>query len=486
MSFNLENIYVYATIVDKNEDIPSAIVLSHSIKSNGTMYKIILKISKEIDNILLLNFFDTVIYTEEDFKNYEKVLLINVNSVVNKNLDYLFEIYNIKNSNIDKNIIKYEQRPYEYDGILTIEERILNEKYILWYRYYREIINNNFDLLNNIILKDTNEILKFYISTLSINIKKKSNNKENKNDKYNNLNLLYNKKILNNFEYYYTNISKEYNETLINFYTNNMSIKDFIIFINNTLKTKYYVKKYKNIKQFIKHCDNKEIILDLYLKYSPSILIILINNDEIINEEIKKNIIYSKNITLQNNELKNILFNINQEFVYDERVLYLDNTYKEDNYKITLLCFEMKDFINFKDAHNIIICENIDKKLRASGLLLKNYNKKYDFINNYKNIKDTLIIQSLKKWIYNNFNGEEIMNIIIFIKKDKFIIVDNNDYLNFIYKIKELNRIKLYFMELVFIKSSLYKEIIDKNKIYINYEINDCFEIDGLKFSFIN
>jgi hypothetical protein len=41
-------------------------------------------------------------------------------------------------------------------------------------------------------------------------------------------------------------------------------------------------------------------------------------------------------------------------------------------------------------------------------------------------------------------------------------------------------------MILVFVKSSSYKTIIDKNKIYINYEITDFFEIDGLKFSFIN
>ena len=68
MSFDIENIYVYATIIDKNEDIPSAIVLSHSIKTNGSMYKIILKISKEIDNMLLLNFFDTIVYKEESFK----------------------------------------------------------------------------------------------------------------------------------------------------------------------------------------------------------------------------------------------------------------------------------------------------------------------------------------------------------------------------------------------------------------------------------
>ena len=289
MSFDLENIYVYGTIIDKNEDIPSAIVLSHSIKTNGTMYKIILKISKDIDNILLLNFFDNVVYTEEIFKNYEKVLLINVNSIVNKNLDYLFNINNIRNSDIDKNIIKYEQRPYVYGGLLTIEDRILNDKYILWFRYYREIVNNNFDLLNNNILKDTNEILKFFISTLSINIKKKPNDQKNKNDKYYNLNLLYNEKILNNYEYYYTNISKEYNETLINFYTNNMQINDFIIFINKTLKTKYNETKYKNIKQFIKDCSNKEIVLDIYLKYSPSILIILINNDEVVNNDIEKN-----------------------------------------------------------------------------------------------------------------------------------------------------------------------------------------------------
>ena len=215
-------------------------------------------------------------------------------------------------------------------------------------------------------------------------------------------------------------------------------------------------------------------------------LIILINNDTFIDEDIKKNIIYTKNTNMNNYDLKNILFDINQEYVYDERILYLDKTYQDKTYKITLLCFEMKDYINFKDKSNIIICENIDKKIRASGLLLKNYNNKYDFIKNYKNIKNTLIIQTLKKWIYNNFNGEEITNIIIFIMNDKYIIVDNNNYENFIYKIKILNKIKLYFMELIFTNHSSYKKIIKQNKHYTDYNINNCYEIDGLKFLFIN
>ena len=49
-------------------------------------------------------------------------------------------------------------------------------------------------------------------------------------------------------------------------------------------------------------------------------------------------------------------------------------------------------------------------------------------------------------------------------------------------KITELNKIKLYFMELIFYYSSSYKNIIEQSKIYTDYNINDCFEIDGLKF----
>ena len=494
MTSNLDNIYVYGTIVNKNDEIPNAIVLSHSIKNNGTMYKIIVKINDSVNKTLLMNYFDTLIYSEKDFEKYEKVLLIDINSLVNKNLDYLFNIDDITTKQINENIIRYEQKPYSYEGPLSIQDIVKNEKYILWYRYYRDIINNNFDLLNNNILKDVNEILKMFTSNLSLTINEKNkknkenNNKENKNkdNKYSNLKTLYDNKIINNYEYYYTNVSKEYNDTSINFYTENISLSDFIILINSTLKKKYNEKNYKNIKDFIKECEDKETVIDLYLKYSPAMLIILINNDTFIDEDIKKNIIYTKNTNMNNYDLKNILFDINQEYVYDERILYLDKTYQDKTYKITLLCFEMKDYINFKDKSNIIICENIDKKIRASGLLLKNYNNKYDFIKNYKNIKNTLIIQTLKKWIYNNFNGEEITNIIIFIMNDKYIIVDNNNYENFIYKIKILNKIKLYFMELIFTNHSSYKKIIKQNKHYTDYNINNCYEIDGLKFLFIN
>ena len=74
------------------------------------------------------------------------------------------------------------------------------------------------------------------------------------------------------------------------------------------------------------------------------------------------------------------------------------------------------------------------------------------------------------------------MNIIIFIKNDIFIIFDKNNYEDIFIKIKELNKIKLFFMELIFFYSSSYKNIIKSKKIYENYNIDDCFEIDGLKF----
>ena len=260
---------------------------------------------------------------------------------------------------------------------------------------------------------------------------------------------------------------------------------DFINYVNILLIKNYNVKKYKNIKSFMKECDDKEIIIDLYLKYSPSILIILINEEPIIKDDIEKNIIFKKTIELSNYELKNILFNINQDYVYDERIINLDNTYTNEKYKITLICFETKDFINFKDWSDIIICENIDKKIRASGLLLNKSVNIYDFIKNYKDIKNTLILQSLKKWIYNNFNGEEITNMVIFIKNEKYVILDNNKYEDLLLKIKELNKIKLYFMELIFRYSDNYKKIIKDVPIYNNYNINECFNIDGLHIFYL-
>ena len=476
---------IYATIVNNNNDIINAIVLSHSIKTNGSMYKIIVKISQSVDKMIIMNYFDIIVYDEAYFDNYDKILLIDVNSIVDKNLDYLFDIEDLSLNDINENIIYYEEPPYLYKNKYAIEERIKKKEYIIWFRYYRELINNNFDLLENKLLKEANDMLKYFISALSLEIPIIRDN-DDKNNKYLNLNSMYGIKINKNHEYYYTNISKEYNDTSINFYTDNISLMEFINYVNILLIQKYNVKKYENIKSFINDCSDKEIIIELYLKYSPSILVILINDTEdIIKDDIEKNIIFKKTIELTNYELKNILFDINQEYVYDERIINLDNIYTKQKYKITLVCFETKDFINFKDKDNIIMCENIDKKIRASGLLLNKSVNIYDFIKNYKDIKKTLLLQSLKKWTYNNFNGEEITNMIIFIKDEKYVILDNNKYENMLVKIAELNKIKLYFMELIFVYSDFYKKIIKETPIYKHYDINKCFNIDGLRIYYL-
>ena len=249
MNYNIIKKNIYATIVNKNEDIPNAIVLSRSIKDNGSMYKIIVKISKEIENLILMNFFDRIIYSNKDFNEYDKVLLIGINSITYKNLDYLFDIDNVSDDEINNNIIHYDERPYTYKGKLSIEERLKKEEYILWFRYYREIINNDFDLLNNVILSETNDIFKYFITDLSLTILNKKTN--NNNNRYSNLNLLYDIEINKNHEYYHTNISKEYNDKFINFYTNNIDISEFVIFINKTLSMSYNDGKYKNIRDFL-------------------------------------------------------------------------------------------------------------------------------------------------------------------------------------------------------------------------------------------
>ena len=63
--------------------------------------------------------------------------------------------------------------------------------------------------------------------------------------------------------------------------------------------------------------------------------------------------------------------------------------------------------------------------------------------------------------------------------------LDNNKYEDLLLKIKELNKIKLYFMELIFRYSDNYKKIIKDVPIYNNYNINECFNIDGLHIFYL-
>lgn len=414
--------------LENTNDIAGAMVLIHSIKKQGFKLKFIaitkIKTKKFID--LVKNFFDDII--ENGNNNY----LISIKS---------FLIKNVKNKkNIIKNLYIFENKPYLYEGTLTLSEKMKNEKYIKWFELYLEIINSNFDLFENEYLKETNEILKYFINTLSELTPGNINDDTLKNTIFN----LYKQNIDKNLIYYHTDTKKEYLDYKIQYEPQNISFNEFC-------------KKYEKLS-----------LNDIYLKYlkhnTNSFIAILI--DTKIDIEIE-NIFYNKKMTITQYDLKNILFNINTDYVYEERIKYLNDTYKKEKYNIEIIGFVFPENLNLKNE-NTIICK--DTKINAFSITLNN--KIFDFIQLSQNIIECLKYNTLKKWIFNNFTGDEIENIQIYKGHDYKIInknlnIEKKDYLK-----KEC----VYFLEIYFLNDP------DDYENIKNIIIKNEFLIDGLYF----
>ena len=316
----------------------------------------------------------------------------------------------------------------------TNDENNINKSIQLWYYIYKELLNANDKLLNNALFKQTNDILYSFLIPLS-NIKK---------------NKIYGK-LINN--YYHTNISKEYNENNILFDKQNIEL------INNT--------------NIINYCGQNNTT------------VILLFNSENINSEIKKNIIFNKNIRIDNITMKNIMFNINTNITYTERRKNINEQYKNNDYIIQIIIIETSENLNIVvNKENIVILSDTNDKIKIASLLNKNSLKMYkkvNFIDFYVNNEmDCLKYQSIKKWIYLNYNGNQMQNIIInldFYNLDsKIIIYDNNRY-----EILEMKKIKIKTIEFINIIFVNYNK---KNYLDIINKLNDKTKywlLDGIK-----
>ena len=94
-------------------------------------------------------------------------------------------------------------------------------------------------------------------------------------------------------------------------------------------------------------------------------------------------------------------------------------------------------------------------------------------------------MQTLKKCIFNIYTGEEIENLFIKIIDDnnnKFKLLDNNNHN--INKIKKIIKNKIFFIEIIFIKSSQYKNILLEENIKTTdlYLLENNWEFEGIKF----
>jgi hypothetical protein len=336
--------------------------------------------------------------------------------------------------------------------------------YNLWFYYYRKIINKNFDLLDKKELSDVNELSKYYINNLSRKVNEINDLLNNyiKSDK-NKFNIIFNtNKINKNYELYHLNDTFDYSNHQI-------------IYLNKNFDIKLDIDKYAIINEKIN-------------------IILLINKENNINNN---NIIFKENIKLNGIALKNVLFNINNKYVYKERKLLLDNKYKDDEIIIIVLIYYKTIAVSGIKSNNdnIFICSDINTKLKIISLLKNNnslvlLNKgKINFLNFEKEHINTLVYQSLNKWIYNKYNGEELDNLLVveIIKENniiiKIILIDKNIKKNI--EQKKLLDNSLFFIELIFISSKIFLDKKEKYKENIlNFDNkNYYYKIDGIKYA---
>jgi hypothetical protein len=543
---NGEKKYAYVCLFFDIKYLPGTLVLVESLKKAGSFADLVILVNKNTNiKDLLMRFFDKIIiiednlYEESKFNKfwaynlleYEKIIIIDADAIILRYPDYIFSLeppglcivnnqpysglilikpdkneYNkivkeIKTKNITyKDYIKNKyinftkidnrfvgldipnndwkklfgiqfinEKPFFYESKFSIDERITMPNYNLWFYYYRKIINKNFDLLEKKELTDVNELSKYYINNLSRQVNEINNILNNfiKSDK-NKFNIIFNTdKIKKNYELYHINDTFDYSN-------------EIIMYLN-----KYLIDMKTNIDKYTIINDNVSIIL-------------LINkSNNYIDKEDEKNIIFKEVINLNGMGLKNVLFNINNKFVYRERKLLLNKKYKDnDQIIINLLYYKTLLVSGIKNNNSdIIIISDTNTKIKITSLLRNSnslilLNKGLINFLNFENERINILInQSLIKWIYNKYNGDELDNLLVveIIKENntikKIIIIDNNKKKNI--EQKKLLDNSLFFLEIIFVNSKIFLNKIEKyQKIILNIDNEKYYyKIDGIKYA---
>ena len=433
----------------------------------------------------------------------------------------LFNNTSIKKIKFNLGINKYENtdgiqysidKPFLMTSIKTIEERIKLNHFKIWFNFLSNIIMKNPELKKYECLKEPIQISKYFLAELSrfrLSYKYKFN-------KLSQIIKLYGKNKYVNLEYYHLDISKEYSSENIIYPHINYSFQKFINYINKYtiyIDNLNHIINYQNINKIISETKDKillDFILNNFIKLFTNVfLIIKINeindnkniNDDNINNELKNNLIYNNNIVLEGFIIKNILFNIYQNYVYRERLVFLSSYNDKKKYNLNIKIFQTIQQIDMLDnnyQNNIFIFAETNTKIRAGSILFNSNtlnrfnskkisfmkeNNKNNLINsiNLNSLKKLLLFQTIKKFIYNNWNGEQIENIIIFYKKN-LIMLDNNIHEND--NKKKIIDNKIIYLDIIFIKSEEYNIFIKMHDFDINYlyEPKYYWELEGIKF----
>jgi hypothetical protein len=413
---------------------------------------------------------------------------------------------------------------------LTIEKRINLDHFKIWFGNFIAILNKYPELKKISSIKETIDVSKYFLAPMSRIIVKMI--ESHKDKKINEITNIYGSNKYNNLNYYHLDISKDYLGEYLNYTTN---INNTIVFLEYlTFATGINFNKFNrfgNSKEIIDYLNDNtsnkskslfDIFIGYYVKIFPNVFVVLeINNDvsnlsnpsnQVIPTDLKNNLLYKKNIILSGDILSNIMFNLLQNYTYAQR---LDNLQKinynpNQNYSINFYIYETIGQIELYDImkieSNIYVLFDKSSKIRFSSIFLNPntigmFENHHDLCTNIKIINNKMTVdknsllyliyfQTLKKWIYNIYSGNELSQIIIGQNKltnsnnpfHKMILIDN--ITNKMSKIKKINKDKIFFIDIIFLKSPQYKNILSNQKKIIETISNPLYywELDGIKF----
>ena len=508
----------------------------------------------DVDTIIFNNL-DNFFLTEDknvktiympDLKNYGFILIIPSNDIyekcvklISKNrgelknsskpfellLNLIFKPENIKKldfkisydfySNVD--CIQYRKnKPFLMESNLSIEQRQHLDHFKVWFSYLTNIVNKYPEIKDYECIGVSLQVSKYFLASLSRFIVDFV--KSNKNKKITNITNIYGTNNYKNLDYYHLDITKEYTNKYIKYNTDTCDLKIFLEYLesNRIDKNKIFMKYYKitSTRLLIEKLQNDDInllniFLNNYIKMFSNTFVIMnidtskkdINHNSIDIDDLKNNLVFRKKFTLNKILLNNIIFNLYQNFTYNQRVQYITNLINKSKYNVVISIYELVGPINFNDQNSkldLFVFNEQSSKIRLSSIFfnqntINNYNSKLNFLNIFddesliinlslEKIMLLIYLQTIKKYIFSVYSGEELNNLCLYWKKyNEIILIDNNKHS--INKIKNINKNKIFFVSIIFCELPKYKNILKDENINLNkiFDLNEYWEFEGIK-----
>lgn len=362
-------------------------------------------------------------------KNTEEII-----KNIDGDINYLSE--NILSSNsYNKNSygIQYnENKPFILENEIPLKVRSEWNHFKMWFYFFKEIINNEEEIRENSCISKTIILSKNYLQNIVEFIIK---NQEiigyiNKNA----IKKIYELKSEKDLILYHKLFSISYkNRNII--YNLSLDSLPSIIKCYNYLRSKK-IPKYEKIENLIKSENKLELenFLNFYVRVKNNIYLIVnyktISDISKYDEDLPKGtVIYEKNVIFESGVMLNVLFYLDKRFNYKIREEFYKNKICEDKYCVSLKVCKNSANVNFEYdlyGENTFIFTDPQSKINVSSFLL-NKNSVDEFINRgytsakvgYTDLLRKMFYETLKKWIYNNYNSEEIEKIIVKLDKTK-------------------------------------------------------------------